>query len=190
MPLSGFGADTTTRSSARPEDLFGFGRHVGRKDVVGVAVEVLTSPVVPHCRAGSVWRAAICTSRRSTSASSTVVAIRAPLGASTQVTNSAGTESGLQASRPLSSVRLNSGNDQAHHPSPLRQQACMPGGVRARLVMASAQIGQASTKAILRASMDASTSRTVTSSPSGNSSPRTRPRTAGSSMTTSPRPSL
>jgi hypothetical protein len=46
--------------------------HVGGQDVVGVAVEVLASPVVAQVRE-SACRAAICTSRRSTPASSMVV---------------------------------------------------------------------------------------------------------------------
>ena len=45
------------------------GGHVGGENVVGVAVEVLPYAVVAHGRAGSAWRAVICSSRRSTPAS-------------------------------------------------------------------------------------------------------------------------
>ena len=51
----------------------GAGGHVGGENVVGMPVEVLLCAVVAQGRAGSAWRAAICTSRRSTPASSMVV---------------------------------------------------------------------------------------------------------------------
>ncbi len=44
---------------------------MGGEDVVRVPVEVLAGSVVAHGGTGSAWRAAICTSRRSTPASST-----------------------------------------------------------------------------------------------------------------------
>ncbi len=51
----------------------GSGRYERGKDVVGASVEVLAGPVVAHRGPRSAWRAAICTSRRLTPASSMVV---------------------------------------------------------------------------------------------------------------------
>lgn len=58
---------------AAVQDVLSSGGHVGGEDVVGVSVEVLSGSVVAHGRAGSACRAAICTWRRSTPASSMVV---------------------------------------------------------------------------------------------------------------------
>jgi len=68
---------THARSSAGqrgcPARRSGSRRHVGGEDVVGVPVEVLPRPVVAHGGARIGVRAAICTSLRSTPASSMVV---------------------------------------------------------------------------------------------------------------------
>jgi hypothetical protein len=67
------GRFTGHRGPVRRLGGLGAGCHVGGEDVVGVAVEILASPVVRIVVRGSAWRAAIWTSRRSTPASSMVV---------------------------------------------------------------------------------------------------------------------